>query len=144
MPNWRPITRSAATDVIDASTVVGAALKRDSVPRRAILKARQQNVIALSNAVEAEIRGVLARPKFANSIADEDRHTILALVMEAAVRFEPTVIISDCRDRKDNIYLELAVSVGATVIISSDADLLDLDPWRGVRVLTPRAFLDFP
>jgi hypothetical protein len=38
--------------------VVGAALKADSVPRRAILKARATDVIALSRPVFDEIREV--------------------------------------------------------------------------------------
>lgn len=112
------------------------------MPRLAILKARRQSVIALSPAVEAEIRGVLARPKFARHLTAGDRTTILALVADAAVRIEPKVTVTDCRDGKDNKYLELAAAVGAEVIISSDRDLLDLDPWRGIRVLLPRQFLD--
>lgn len=58
------------------------------------------------------------------------------------MRFEPRLAVTDCRDKKDNIYLELAASVGADFIISSDSDLLELDPWRGVRILSPRAYLD--
>jgi hypothetical protein len=39
----------------------------------------------------------------------------------------------DCRDPKDNKYLELALTSGAATIVSSDGDLLDLDRWvRGV------------
>jgi putative PIN family toxin of toxin-antitoxin system len=112
------------------------------VPRQAILKARRESVIALSPAVEAEIRGVLTRPKFVLHLTDEDRATILALVADAAVWVEPKLAVTDCRDAKDNKYLELAAAVGAEVIISSDGDLLDLDPWRGIRVLLPRQFLD--
>jgi hypothetical protein len=45
--------------------VVVATLKRDGVPRQALLKARREDAIAISPAVEHEIRDVLARPKFA-------------------------------------------------------------------------------
>jgi uncharacterized protein len=101
-------------------------------------------VIALSPAVEAELRSVLARPKFAPHLTAEDREEILALVTDAAVRFEPNLAVTDCRDRKDNMYLELAASVGAEIIVSSDGDLLDLDPWRGIRIVRPRAYLEMP
>jgi predicted nucleic acid-binding protein len=43
----------------------------------------------------------------------------------------------DCRDAKDDKYLEPALAAGAEVIVSSDDDLLVLDPWRGVRILRP-------
>jgi hypothetical protein len=48
--NSRLTTRAPALIVIDASTVVGAALKREGVLRRALVKARRENVIALSQA----------------------------------------------------------------------------------------------
>ena len=67
----------------------------------------------------------------------ERRDRVLNLVREAAVRFEPVVRVTDCRDAKDNIYLELALAAGAKTIVSSDMDLLVLHPWRGVRILRP-------
>jgi uncharacterized protein len=94
--------------------------------------------------VEAEILAVLARPKFARRIAPNDRTAILALISDAAVRVEPSLSVTDCRDAKDNKYLELAASANAGIIISSDGDLLDLDPWRGTRILLPRTFLEMP
>jgi predicted nucleic acid-binding protein len=41
----------------------------------------------------------------------------------------------------DDMYLELALAAGAKPIMSSDAELLVLDPWRSVRVLSPSAYL---
>jgi putative PIN family toxin of toxin-antitoxin system len=105
--------------------------------------ARRRNVIALSSAVEAEIRAVLARPKFDRHITAQDRAAILALIADAAVWCEPRVAVTDCRDKKDNIYLELAIAAGAEIVVSSDFDPLELDPWRGVRVLRPRDHLHF-
>jgi predicted nucleic acid-binding protein len=51
--------------VFDASVVVSAALKEDGVPERAMPRAEETDVFALSTAVDTEIAGVLARPKFA-------------------------------------------------------------------------------
>ena len=51
--------------------------------------------------------------------------------------FEPRDQVTDCRDPKDNKYLELALAAGAHFIVSSDDDLLVLDPWRGIRILRP-------
>ena len=49
--------------------------------------------------------------------------------------------VADCRDPKDDKYLELALASGADRIVSSDADLLVLHPWRGVRILRPADYL---
>ena len=53
----------------------------------------------------------------------------------------PTERVNDCRDKKDNKYLELALAAGAATIVSGDTDLLDLDPWRGVRILRPADYV---
>ena len=55
--------------------------------------------------------------------------------------FEPAERVTDCRDAKDNRYLELALAASADIIVSGDQDLLVLDPWRGVRILSPAAFV---
>jgi predicted nucleic acid-binding protein len=47
------------------------------------------------------------------------------------------VRVTDCRDPKDDKYLELALAAGAEIIVSSDDDLLVLHPWRGARILRP-------
>jgi hypothetical protein len=127
--------------VFDASTVVSAALKADSVPERALLIAVEMDVVALSSAVDAEIAAVLARPKFAQTIARDRYDTVLATLRSEAVWFEPSVWVTDCRDAKDNKYLELALAAGAEVIVSSDDDLLVLHPWRGILILRPADYL---
>jgi len=59
----------------------------------------------------------------------------------AATVVEAPEVVADCRDRKDNRFLDLALAGRAGLIISGDGDLLDLDPWRGVRILTPAAYV---
>lgn len=50
--------------------------------------------------------------------------------------------IALCRDPKDNMYLELAISGNAGCIVTGDNDLLVLDPFRDIRIITPKEFLD--
>jgi putative PIN family toxin of toxin-antitoxin system len=127
--------------VFDASTAVSAALKTNSVPERALLGAEEVDVFALSPAVDAEIAGVLGRPKFARAVPIERREGVLDILRRTAIWFEPAVRVTDCRDAKDNKYLELALAAGAEIIVSSDADLIVLDPWQGVRILRPADYL---
>jgi predicted nucleic acid-binding protein len=50
--------------------------------------------------------------------------------------------IEVCRDEKDNQYLELAIDGQATCIVSGDSDLLILNPFREIPILTIQEFLD--
>ena len=102
----------------------------------------QDNVFALSAAVGGEIAGVLNRPRFARAIPLARRERVLEILRHAAVWFEPTVQVTDCDDPKDNKYLEFSLAAGAEMIVSSDDDLLVLDPWRGVRIMRPAGYLD--
>lgn len=52
--------------VFDASAVVSAALREDSVPERALLHADATNLFALS--AEVEVVEVLGRPRFARAV----------------------------------------------------------------------------
>lgn len=97
--------------------------------------------LALSRAVETEITAVLHRPRLARFLDPALRDDVLDLLLASAVWFEPTVAVTDCRDAKDNPYLELAFAANAATIVSSDDDLLVLDPWRGIRILRPTAYL---
>ncbi|MGK7871568.1 putative toxin-antitoxin system toxin component, PIN family [Falsiroseomonas sp. E2-1-a20] len=127
--------------VFDASAVVSAALRQDGTPERALLRAEETDVFALSAEVEAEIAGVLERPRFATAISPARRARILDLLRGEAVWFSPSERVTDCRDSKDDKYLELALAAGAWAIVSGDADLLVLHPWRGVRILRPADYL---
>ena len=84
--------------VFDASAVVSAALKADSVPALAFLRAEETDVFALSAAVDGEISEVLARPAFARAIPPERRAGLLATLRGAAVWFDPAERVADCRD----------------------------------------------
>ena len=48
-----------------------------------------------------------------------------------------TETITICRDKKYNNFLELAVSGNANLIITGDLDLLVLNPFQSIEILTP-------
>lgn len=47
-----------------------------------------------------------------------------------------------CRDKKDNMVLELAKDGNAILIVSGDDDLLSLNPFQGIQIITAREFLE--
>jgi predicted nucleic acid-binding protein len=85
---------------------------------------------------------VPARPKFAAVLSKDRRNEVLEFLTAAAMWVFPAGEIQDCRDAKDNCYLDLALAAGATTIDSGDEDLLVLKPWRGIHVVRPAEFLE--
>ena len=132
--------------VFDASTFVSAALKANSLPERALLRAvAAPNRLLLSQAIEDEYREVIFRAKFDRFVAVERRQRILDVVVFAADRVEPTETVRECSDPKDDKYLALAAAGGADVIVSSDVrHLLSMHPWRGIAIVSAANFLALP
>ena len=96
----------------------------------------------LSVPVLAELNEVLGREKFRKYIRDDEAKLFLAVFVRVAEWVEVNVKITACRDASDDKFLELAVSGRANHIISGDNDLLSLNPFQGVLVVTADRFLE--
>ena len=96
--------------------------------------------LVTSPAILEELRGVLRR-KFRFTAADAD--AVVAIVRGAAEVVEPAIVIDAVKaDPADNAILECAVWGHADILVTGDrAHLLPLDPFRGIRIVTPRAFV---
>ena len=127
--------------VFDASALVSASIRRSSVPARAFFHALRTDQVAVSDATLTELREVLARPRVARFVDPELRDEVLSLLDISGLPFTPAERVAECRDPKDNKYLELALAAGADRIVSGDDDLLVLHPWRGVQILKPADYL---
>jgi len=89
-----------------------------------------------------ELADVLGRPKFDTYATVRERQEFLRLFDRIAERVPIVHKIRACRDPKDDKFLELAINGAAQVIITGDADLLALHPFRGIDILTPASYLD--
>jgi predicted nucleic acid-binding protein len=72
-----------------------------------------------------------------------DYHDILVDMARASGggTLVPPRTVHDCTDHEDNLVLDLAAEVGALLIVSEDADLTSMSPWRGVPILRAAAFV---
>ncbi len=127
--------------VFDTNVIVSAALLAGSVPRLAFDKGLDEETILISASVLLELAEVLSRKKLNKYLLEEERMRFLVALLKETELTEVTVAITDCRDVKDNKFLELAATGRADYIISGDQDLLVLNPFRGIPILTPREFL---
>jgi len=97
--------------------------------------------VAFSKATFGELTEVLMRDKFDRYVSQEARVDFLRKLAHSAEWFEPREQVSDCRDPKDNMFLELAKSCHATALITGDNDLLVLDPYGNTRIVTLTEFI---
>lgn len=127
--------------VFDTNTLISALLFAHSRPGQAFRHALKHGRILSSSATMEELAEVLQRAKFERYVTAAEREEFLAAFVERAFFVEPSEVIRTCRDAKDDKFLELAVSGGASYIITGDDDLLVLHPFRDVAIMAPAEFL---
>ena len=84
---------------------------------------------------------MLRRAKFDRYLSREDRDRFLEALTRESELVDISATVKACRDPEDDRILELAVSGRADFVITGDADLLAMDPFRGTRIVTPADFL---
>ena len=88
-----------------------------------------------------ELFDVLVRPKFDKYISLDKRLQLLADLKSIIKTVTVETKITVCRDPKDNKFLELAIAGNASCIVTGDNDLLVLNPFNKIPILTPADFL---
>ncbi len=127
--------------VLDTGVLVSAAIRPQSIPALALEKALLQFEVCVSHASLQELETVLRRPKFDIYLPIELREAFISGFRDHVALVEVTQIISDCHDPKDNIFLALADTAMAELIVSSDPHLTNMHPWRDIPIMPPSAFL---
>lgn len=127
--------------VVDTGVAVSAALLPRSLPRRAFDLASSLGRLLVSDQTVAELDEVLRRPKFDKYVSEARRLEFLAALVRDAELVEVSDVVTNCRDPKDNKFLELAISGRGSHIVSGDQDLLVLHPFRGVQILSPQSLV---
>ncbi len=126
--------------VVDTNVFISAALKDKSLPSIALRQAVQHGVLLKSAATEAQLLEVVARPYLAPLIASATLDWLRKL-LTAAEMVTITERIAVCRDPTDDKFLELALNGRADFILTGDADLLVLNPFRDIPIVAPAAFV---
>ncbi|MCU7846657.1 MAG: putative toxin-antitoxin system toxin component, PIN family [Candidatus Thiodiazotropha sp. (ex Lucinoma kastoroae)] len=127
--------------VLDINILISRLLVPGGIAAQAADHALARGVLLVSEDTLGELVEVLSRPKFNPYISRQDRRRFLELLGGVA-RIVPIISqIQACRDAKDDKFLDVALNGSAKAIITGDRDLLDLDPFHGVRIVSPATFL---
>jgi uncharacterized protein len=127
--------------VIDTNALVSRLLLPGSTPGQAVREAVAEARLLASDDTIIELADVLARKKLDPCTIVRERQEFLRLFDRIDERVPIVHVIRACRDPKDDKFLELAVNGAAQLMITGDADLLALHPFRGIDILPPASYL---
>ena len=99
-------------------------------------------MVLLSQSLAEELNDVLGREKFNRYVTLEEREQFLEGLIRESELVEIIDIVQVCRDPKDDQILELAVNGNAAFVVTGDKDLLVLNPFHGVKIVTPSQLLE--
>jgi len=127
--------------VVDTNVLVSGLLRESSVPGQAAARARHNAILLISQATIGELADVLAESKFDRYVTVRHRLQFIRLLARVA-EFVPIIHpVRECRDPKDDKFLEVALNGRADLIVTGKEDLLGMNPWRGVKILSPARYV---
>ena len=127
--------------VLDSNVILSAALFKGSTPRQALDKASITGQILMSNEIIEELTDIFNRPKFDRYSSKQLRNEFLNDFLAIVENVQIVEKIAACRDRKDDKFLELADNGKANYIISGDQDLLVLNPFQDIEIISVSDYL---
>jgi len=127
--------------IVDTNVLVSAVVFPISVPRQAVEKMLHHGILLFSAATTDELKEVLSRAKFDRYVSRKERALFLAQLASVAESVPIIQLVCECRDPNDDKFLEVALNGRADVIITGDADLLAMHPWREIAIVSPTEFL---
>jgi putative PIN family toxin of toxin-antitoxin system len=128
--------------VLDTNVLISAALSPHGKPSACLSWVLDNATLLTSQELLAELETRLGRPKFSKYVDEARRRAFVADLALSTVLVEVRGVVKLCRDPDDDKLLEIIVAGGADCLVTGDQDLLVLDPFQGVPILTPAAFLE--
>lgn len=127
--------------VLDTNVLIGGLLSTTSTPARAVERAISDRQLLASTATLRELMTKLLSPKFDRYVPRERRAALLLRLAPLIEIVEVVQRVQASRDPDDDKFLEVAINGRADVVVGGDGDLLDLNPFRGMAILAPAAYV---
>ncbi|TSA13146.1 MAG: putative toxin-antitoxin system toxin component, PIN family [Comamonadaceae bacterium] len=121
--------------VFDTSALIPICLHPEREPAQIFRQAILYHDVFASQEALVELLTVLSRPKF-DAWRPLGQRLAWATLYQSAVKVVEVIErVQDCRDAKDNKFLELALTAKADILVSSDIHLLELNPYRTIGIV---------
>jgi uncharacterized protein len=127
--------------VVDTNVLVSSLLRFRSSPGQAFARALNTGIVLVSDETMAELADVFARPKLDAYVTARQRQDFLLELGGAAEWVTIIQLVRECRDPRDNKFLEVALNGRADLIITGDQDLIAMNPWLEIGILSPAEYL---
>lgn len=121
--------------VFDTSSLIPVCLHPEREPAQIFRQTILYHDVFASQEALIELLAVLSRAKFDAWRPLGQRLAWATLYQSAVTLLEVTERVQDCRDAKDNKFLELALAAKADILVSSDIHLLELNPYRAISII---------
>lgn len=128
--------------VVDTNVLISALLQPSGRTAEVLEAVRADGVLVFSDETFAELASRLMQPKFDRYVDPGLRQRFLSDLAAVAEWVAIAGVVHGCRDVDDDKFLETAINAEADCIVTGDADLLALDPFNRLRILTPSDFLE--
>jgi putative PIN family toxin of toxin-antitoxin system len=130
--------------VFDTNTLISAILKPNGTVMQVVNIALQKGILVFSAETKSEIVSVIQRDKFTKYRSLADRLNAVETIFSKGMQLDTkTTDLIMCRDFSDVKFLRLAFEAKADCLISGDADLKVLNPFRGIPILSITEFSSF-
>jgi putative PIN family toxin of toxin-antitoxin system len=130
--------------VLDVNVIVSATIVKKGTPHELLTALRAQEwTLVISPEILGEIQRVLSLPKIVRryGLTPQDIRDVLQLLETRATVVPGRLKISPtARDPDDDHILVCAVEGRVDYIVSGDEDLLSLDRYEGIPIVSPLAF----
>jgi putative PIN family toxin of toxin-antitoxin system len=128
--------------VVDTNVLISRLLSPHSLAARAVDLAIAEGRLLVSEATLSELARVLARPKFDRYVDIQDRQEFIRYLSSLVEVVTILRRFQACRDPRDDMFLDVAVNGQASAIVTGDTDLLALDPFMEIQIVTPAIWVD--
>ena len=99
-------------------------------------------LLLFSKETLTELNEVFIRSKFDRYVSINERVEYMERLEARSKVIEVVSAFDDCRDKKDNKFLNLAYDGKATYIVTGDDDLLVLNPFHKIQILSSTQFFN--
>ena len=127
--------------ILDTNILVSAFVFKSENANIVVRHAAKKHTLLFSESTFKELKSTLLKPKFAEFVELPTIRNFIINLIRIGEFIDPKIKIAECRDPKDNKFLELAVGGNADCIVTGDKDMIVLNPFRGIKIISPGDFL---
>jgi len=125
--------------VFDTNVLLTAFLTEGICAKLLIRARKRQFQLLISPYILREFDKVLSEKFLSSERQIKEAHQ---LILEATHLVEPpsSLVTGVCRDPDDDQILSCAVDAKVDYLVSGDSDLLELQEFQGIKIVSPKAF----